>query len=172
MNKESNQKVINPDFALSKGEKVESDEAADEEAHDADQYAAAIVPQTDDPSIPTFTFRVLLLGTFWCIALGAANAILSFRTNPFAVDAMLATLLSYPLGIFLSKILPTKQLNLFGWSCSFNPVCIFLSMCNLFLRVPFQSRNMSSFQLLQMLELLELTVRFIPSPHHLKHPRN
>ena len=67
-----------------------------------------IAPTTDDPSTPSLTFRVYFLGTVWCVALGAVNSVFAFRTSPFAVPAFLATLLSYPMGLFMAATLPRK----------------------------------------------------------------
>lgn len=66
-------------------------------------------------------FRVLILGTFWCVFLATANLILSFRTNAFDMDSMLAVLISYPIGVLMSKTLSTYQFNIFGWRWSMNP---------------------------------------------------
>lgn len=62
-----------------------------EDDDEVDLITRNIVPQTDNPSLPCVTFRVIILGSFWCILLGFINSILVFRTNTFIVDAMLAT---------------------------------------------------------------------------------
>ncbi|KAJ3086068.1 hypothetical protein HK100_008825 [Physocladia obscura] len=58
-----------------------------------------IVPQTDDPSTPTFTFRAVTIGVIWCLFLSFVNTLLSFRTNSFGVGANVALILSYPIGL-------------------------------------------------------------------------
>ncbi|ORY37108.1 OPT superfamily oligopeptide transporter [Rhizoclosmatium globosum] len=65
-----------------------------------------IVPQTDDPSTPAFTFRSVLLGTIWITLLSFANTALSFRTVAFGIGANVALILSYPMGLFLAAVLP------------------------------------------------------------------
>ncbi|KAJ3028853.1 UNVERIFIED_CONTAM: hypothetical protein HDU68_000726, partial [Siphonaria sp. JEL0065] len=70
-----------------------------------------IVPQTDDPNTPAFTFRSIFIGTIWCVLLSFANTALSFRTNAFSVGANIALILSYPMGLFLAAILPSGFLN-------------------------------------------------------------
>ena len=50
--------------------KQEQDE---DEILDVDKYIGDLVPTTDDPSIPTFTLRVVILGTFWCVLLAFVN---------------------------------------------------------------------------------------------------
>lgn len=78
---------------------------------DVADYTNSIVPQTDDPNLPQFTARVAVLGLFWCITLGVANTILSFRTVSFVIGSTIATLLTYPMGIFLAGVLPKGSLN-------------------------------------------------------------
>jgi hypothetical protein len=67
------------------------------------------VPTTDDPTIQALTPRVFLIGTFFALFLSFINTILSFRTNGFHVNASLAILLSYPMGIILAKVLPGEK---------------------------------------------------------------
>lgn len=73
-----------------------------------------IVPTSDNPLSPSLSFRAVLLGTFWCIFLGVANTVLAFRTTHFELPPFLATLLAYPMGIFLAQILPRRRVKL-GW---------------------------------------------------------
>ena len=80
-----------------------------------------IVPTTDDPNAPSLSFRVLILGTMWCILLGAINSLLSFRTSVFGIPSFLATLLSYPMGIFMAQVLPIRKYRLFGFEFTLNP---------------------------------------------------
>ncbi|KAL7747937.1 OPT superfamily [Sorochytrium milnesiophthora] len=84
--------------------------------------AKAMLPTTDDVNTPSLTFRVWVLGTFFCIVLGWINQILTFRTNPMGVTSYVAVLLSYPMGRFLATALPTTKFNIpFFGECSLNP---------------------------------------------------
>ncbi|KAI8809016.1 OPT oligopeptide transporter protein-domain-containing protein, partial [Cladochytrium replicatum] len=65
--------------------------------------------------------RVWILGTFWCVGMAAANAIFSFRTNSITLDPTLATLLTYPIGLILAKILPTARIGSGKFSFTLNP---------------------------------------------------
>ncbi|RKO95673.1 hypothetical protein CAUPRSCDRAFT_12626, partial [Caulochytrium protostelioides] len=65
----------------------------DAEDADAEAYIRGVVPETDDPDMPVFTFRVLVLGTFWGVFLSSANAVLAFRTNNYNMGYFLASLL-------------------------------------------------------------------------------
>ena len=82
---------------------------------------SAIVPSTDDPSTPSLSFRVLILGTLWNVLLASANSIFMFRTNSFAIPSTVATLLSYPMGIMMARTLPTRSYQWGPYSFSLNP---------------------------------------------------
>ncbi|KAI8924352.1 OPT oligopeptide transporter protein-domain-containing protein [Entophlyctis helioformis] len=90
-------------------------------APDADLLTSSIVPTTDDPNAPSLTLRALALGTAWCVFLGAVNAILAFRTTPFSIPSFLATLLSYPMGIFLATVVPRREISICGYKWPTNP---------------------------------------------------
>lgn len=78
---------------------------------DISQYTKGVIPETDDPTATQFSFRVVVLGLFWCTILSCANMMFSFRTNSFQVDATVAILMSYPLGHLLARVLPPGILN-------------------------------------------------------------
>nr|KAJ3410335.1 hypothetical protein HK105_002958 [Polyrhizophydium stewartii] len=77
----------------------------------AQQFIDSVVPTTDDPNAPSLSVRMVLLGTIFAVALGLINGIFSFRTNAFVIPSSLSTLLSYPMGIFLARVLPRGILN-------------------------------------------------------------
>ncbi|KAJ3029070.1 UNVERIFIED_CONTAM: hypothetical protein HDU68_000197 [Siphonaria sp. JEL0065] len=66
-----------------------------------------IVPKTDDPNTPAFTFRALFLGCLFGIGLSLANSVWAFRTNASisTSGATFAVVASYPLGILWSRML-------------------------------------------------------------------
>ncbi|RKO97434.1 hypothetical protein CXG81DRAFT_10581 [Caulochytrium protostelioides] len=86
-----------------------------------DNDALAIVPITDDPRMPHFTFRVFVLGTIWSSFLAIANAVLAFRTNVFVVPVFMATLVAYPMGRMMAAVLPTRRVKFMGYHISLNP---------------------------------------------------
>nr|KAJ3422003.1 hypothetical protein HK105_001565 [Polyrhizophydium stewartii] len=87
------------------------DESEGPDAISAEEYTSAIVPQADDPDMSSFTVRAFVLGTIWAVMLAFANTVFSFRTNSFIVPSSAATLLSYPMGVFLARVLPSGILN-------------------------------------------------------------
>ncbi|KAI9351832.1 OPT oligopeptide transporter protein-domain-containing protein [Zopfochytrium polystomum] len=69
----------------------------------------AVVPRTDDPTLPAFTFRVIILGLGFNILLATVNTLFMFRTNYFSLNPFIGVLIAYPLGIIMSWILPTTK---------------------------------------------------------------
>ncbi|KAH6579992.1 hypothetical protein BASA61_009980 [Batrachochytrium salamandrivorans] len=92
-------------------ELLRTGEVEDVDAAYARQYTEGIVPQTDDPSAPSMSVRMIFLGTIFALLLGLMNGIFSFRTNSFAISSNIAAILSYPLGIFFAAVLPRGILN-------------------------------------------------------------
>ncbi|KAJ3328041.1 hypothetical protein HDU76_010693 [Blyttiomyces sp. JEL0837] len=72
----------------------------------------AVVPRTDDPTVPVVTFRAWFLGMVFCLLMAFVNALFQFRTNTFQVNAFMGTLLAFPLGHFLAATLPTHKFNM------------------------------------------------------------
>ncbi|KAL7748426.1 OPT superfamily [Sorochytrium milnesiophthora] len=90
-----------------------------------DEFAttvSAMIPSTDNIDTPSFTFRVLVIGTLFCCAFSFVNQLMLFRTNPLTINAYLAVLLGYPLGRVMAATIPSASFNLpyFG-VCSLNP---------------------------------------------------
>ncbi|KAJ1930923.1 hypothetical protein EC988_009963, partial [Linderina pennispora] len=88
---------------------------------DARRMIDAAVSKTDDPSTPSLTFRVLLLGGIFSAALAFVNVYYWFRSNPITLGIPVVQLLSLPAGWILSFVLPTRQFNTFGIRWSLNP---------------------------------------------------
>ncbi|KAJ1559574.1 hypothetical protein HK405_010116, partial [Cladochytrium tenue] len=69
----------------------------------------AVVSRSDDPTLPALTARVWILGGFFTVFFAAVNTLFLFRTASFSLSPYLGTLLAYPMGIFLSWVLPTTH---------------------------------------------------------------
>ncbi|KAI9333197.1 OPT oligopeptide transporter protein-domain-containing protein [Zopfochytrium polystomum] len=69
----------------------------------------AVVPRTDDPTLPALTFRVIVLGLVFNVMLAGVNTLFMFRTNTFTLNPFVGVLIAYPLGIMMSWILPTAK---------------------------------------------------------------
>ncbi|KAI9352923.1 OPT oligopeptide transporter protein-domain-containing protein [Obelidium mucronatum] len=70
-----------------------------------------IVPKTDDPRTPAFTFRAIFLGCLFGIGLSLANSVWAFRTNASisTSGATFAVVASYPLGLLWHRFVPAHS---------------------------------------------------------------
>ncbi|XP_057496624.1 oligopeptide transporter 4-like [Actinidia eriantha] len=79
------------------------------------------VANTDDPTLPVWTFRMWFLGLITCALLSSLNQFFSYRTEPAIITVQIATL---PMGHFLAAVLPTAKFRIPGFGSrlfSFNP---------------------------------------------------
>ncbi|KAK5823307.1 OPT family small oligopeptide transporter [Linnemannia elongata] len=82
---------------------------------------AAVVSNTDDPSIPCMTFRFWVMGLVSILSLSFVNQFFFFRDAPMVVSGLVIQLLSYPIGKFMARILPTTEYSIFGRTLTLNP---------------------------------------------------
>ncbi|CAO3564077.1 unnamed protein product [Mortierella alpina] len=82
---------------------------------------AAVVPNTDDPSLPCMTFRFWVMGLASIFSLSFINQFFFFRESPMVVGALVVQLISYPAGQFMARVLPSRKFHLFGFTFSLNP---------------------------------------------------
>ncbi|CAL0313265.1 unnamed protein product [Lupinus luteus] len=62
------------------------------------EQVALTVPVTDDPSLPTLTFRTWFLGSLACVLLSFLNQFFGYRREPLSVTAVSAQIAVVPLG--------------------------------------------------------------------------
>ncbi|OCF35596.1 OPT family small oligopeptide transporter [Kwoniella heveanensis BCC8398] len=77
---------------------------------------ARTVPSTDDPSLPTLTLRVLLLGSTFCILGASASQVFYFKSNAPSFSSYFVILATYPLGHLLAneRLIPRGK-RVLGW---------------------------------------------------------
>ncbi|WWD06796.1 OPT family small oligopeptide transporter [Kwoniella europaea PYCC6329] len=77
---------------------------------------ARTVPSTDDPTLPTLTLRVLVLGSTFCILGACSSMVFYFKSNAPQFSQYFVILATYPLGHVLAneKIIPRGK-RIFGW---------------------------------------------------------
>ncbi|GJJ78726.1 hypothetical protein EMPS_11085 [Entomortierella parvispora] len=83
----------------------------DEENNSPIPEVAAVVSITDDPSLPTLTFRYWVMAILFSCLLSFFNQFFWFRTNPMSISALVIQLVSYPFGKFMATVLPAGRLN-------------------------------------------------------------
>ncbi|WVO15443.1 OPT family small oligopeptide transporter [Cryptococcus depauperatus] len=95
---------------------VEVDEEVVGKGGKVEALIARTVPTTDDPSLPTLTLRVLLLGSMFCILGACASQVFYFKSNAPSFSSYFVILATYPLGHILAseKLIPREK-KVFGW---------------------------------------------------------
>lgn len=78
---------------------------------------------TDNPTLTVLTWRVWVLGVISCALLSFANTLFGYRTNQLFISSVCVQIISLPIGRFLAKSLPKKEIKLpfTNWSFSLNP---------------------------------------------------
>ncbi|TKY86047.1 hypothetical protein EX895_004872 [Sporisorium graminicola] len=69
----------------------------------------ASVSNVDDPSMPSITFRSLLLGLELSAFASAVNTFLSQRNPPIQIVAIIVQILAHPLGTVMANVLPIRS---------------------------------------------------------------
>lgn len=66
------------------------------------------VPKTDDPTMPTFTFRVWVLGIITCSLLSFVNQFFWYRTEPLTISSICAQVAVVPIGHLMAKTITRR----------------------------------------------------------------
>ncbi|KND03315.1 OPT family small oligopeptide transporter [Spizellomyces punctatus DAOM BR117] len=82
------------------------------ESQAVDELVAAAVEETDDPATPVITFRFISMSIFWAVAVSGINQYMWFRALPIQLQTVAVQLLSFFMGKFLERALPTTKYHL------------------------------------------------------------
>ncbi|GAA5811128.1 hypothetical protein MFLAVUS_004557 [Mucor flavus] len=69
----------------------------------------AVVSNTDDPTLPVYTFRMWFLGVIFGALLSFVNQFFHFRQNALTLSPLVVQLLSFPLGKLMEKVIPKSR---------------------------------------------------------------
>ncbi|OVA15235.1 Oligopeptide transporter [Macleaya cordata] len=100
------------------------EEEIDEEELSPIEEVRLTVTNTDDPSLPVWTFRMWFLGIISCGLLSFLNQFFAYRTEPLVITQITVQVATLPIGHFMAKILPTTKFNIPGFGSrdfSLNP---------------------------------------------------
>ncbi|XP_042496907.1 oligopeptide transporter 4-like [Macadamia integrifolia] len=113
-----------------KGKEMKSKEAdLEEERIDDDELSPVeqvrlTVTNTDDPSLPVWTFRMWFLGIISCALLSFLNQFFSYRTEPLYITQITVQVATLPIGHFMASVIPSSKFRIPGFGSkefSFNP---------------------------------------------------
>ncbi|KAF2320648.1 hypothetical protein GH714_029775 [Hevea brasiliensis] len=82
------------------------------------------VTNTDDPTLPVWTFRMWFLGLLSCGLLSFLNQFFSYRTEPLVITQITVQVATLPVGHFLAAVLPKSKFRIPGFGSktfSLNP---------------------------------------------------
>ncbi|ORX73559.1 OPT superfamily oligopeptide transporter [Linderina pennispora] len=85
-----------------------------------EEVRAAVLP-SDDTSIPSTTFRSLVLGVVFTLVLSFVNQFFWFRAQPLTVGILVVQLVTFPIGKFMARIIPNKTVGFGRLRFSLNP---------------------------------------------------
>ncbi|GAN10110.1 oligopeptide transporter 7 [Mucor ambiguus] len=69
----------------------------------------AVVPNTDDPSLPVFTFRMWSLGMIFSCLLAFVNQFFWYRRNAMTLSPLVVQLISFPIGKLMELVIPKSK---------------------------------------------------------------
>ncbi|KAJ9705508.1 hypothetical protein PVL29_003513 [Vitis rotundifolia] len=82
------------------------------------------VTNTDDPTLPVWTFRMWFVGLFSCALLSFLNQFFAYRTEPLIITQITVQVATLPIGHFMAAVLPTTRFRIPGFGSrlfSLNP---------------------------------------------------
>ncbi|CAD6972700.1 unnamed protein product [Tilletia controversa] len=89
---------------------------------DDDNPVRKVVPETDDPTLPSLTFRVVLIGSLLCVLGAAVAQTFFYKSNSPSFSSYFVILVSLPTGRWLARVLPPRIVRVpFLGSFSLNP---------------------------------------------------
>ncbi|KAI8576592.1 hypothetical protein K450DRAFT_256344 [Umbelopsis ramanniana AG] len=115
------QQVLKDEAVIKNPDITEELEHADELEDQPIDIVRSTVRTVDNPSLPVYTFRAWFLGTIFCILGAAVSQFYFFRSNSLGYSSFFVTLVSYPLGVLLARILPNREWSIGRFSFSLNP---------------------------------------------------
>ncbi|KAG1051741.1 hypothetical protein G6F43_006076 [Rhizopus delemar] len=90
-------------------DRVSVEQHVEDEEDSPIEEVRAVVPNTDDPTMPVYTFRVVFLGLIFTCFLAFVNQFFFYRDNPLVVGALVVQLISFPAAKFLERVIPKSK---------------------------------------------------------------
>ncbi|XP_010254620.1 PREDICTED: oligopeptide transporter 4-like isoform X1 [Nelumbo nucifera] len=99
-------------------------EIVDEDELSPIEQVRLTVTNTDDPTLPVWTFRMWFLGLISCALLSFLNQFFAYRTEPLIITQITVQVATLPIGRFMASVLPRTKFRLPGFGStefSLNP---------------------------------------------------
>ncbi|XAR48474.1 hypothetical protein NMG60_11031300 [Bertholletia excelsa] len=95
-------------------EKVVKDIVQVDEQSPVEQVRLMVL-NTDDPTLPVWTFRMWVLGLLSCILLSFFNQFFSYRREPLIITQITVQVASLPIGMLMAAVLPSTKFRIPGF---------------------------------------------------------
>ncbi|KAI9012599.1 OPT family small oligopeptide transporter [Phycomyces nitens] len=82
---------------------------AEDEEDSPIEEVRLVVPNTDDCTLPVWTFRMWTLGIGFSCLLAFVNQFFWYRANAMSISPLVVQLVSFPLGKFMERVIPTSK---------------------------------------------------------------
>lgn len=92
-----------------------------EEEEDSHHLVRQVVPETDNPLLPSLTLRAILLGGLFTVLGAGMSQLFFYKSNAPSFSSYFVILVTLPLGRWLARLLPERDVSLFGWRFPLNP---------------------------------------------------
>ncbi|KAI8004707.1 Oligopeptide transporter 2 [Camellia lanceoleosa] len=86
----------------------------EEEEESPIEQVRLTVSNTDEPSLPVWTFRMWFLGLLSCVLLSFLNTFFAYRTEPLIISMISVQVATLPIGRFMAKVLPSAKFRVPG----------------------------------------------------------
>ncbi|KAM7263258.1 hypothetical protein ACFE04_000941 [Oxalis oulophora] len=99
------------------------DDHNDDEVSPIEEVRLTVL-NTDDPTLPVWTFRMWFLGLVSCALLSFLNQFFSYRTEPLVITQITVQVATLPIGRFMAAVLPMTRFTIPGFGSrkfSLNP---------------------------------------------------
>nr|GME00325.1 oligopeptide transporter 4-like [Ipomoea batatas] len=94
--------------------KVAGEDIKDDEVSPIEEVRLT-VPNTDDPTLPVWTFRMWVLGVISCVLLSFLNQFFSYRREPLIITSITVQVATLPIGRFMAAALPAAKFRVPGF---------------------------------------------------------
>ncbi|KAI3991976.1 hypothetical protein MKX01_001846 [Papaver californicum] len=93
----------------------EEEEDIDEDELSPIEEVRLTVTNTDDHTLPVWTFRMWFLGILSCGLLSFLNQFFAYRTEPLVITQITVQVATLPIGHFMARILPETKFHILGF---------------------------------------------------------
>ncbi|KAI3842417.1 hypothetical protein MKW92_022591 [Papaver armeniacum] len=104
--------------------KPDKEEDVDEDELSPIEEVRLTVTNTDDHTLPVWTFRMWFLGILSCGLLSFLNQFFAYRTEPLIITQITVQVAALPIGHFMARVLPETKFHIPGFGSrdfSLNP---------------------------------------------------